>query len=107
MALMLLDSIAHARDDMQARGVLEARNEANNLLLAGVKFLEQNDAILTPEEKETTNNLLNELREATKLDDKDVIHRAIETLNTYTTPLAHRALDNNIQAAMKGKKVSA
>jgi len=105
MALMLLDSIQNAASDVKARGVLEARNEANNLLLSGEKFLQQNEVILSEEEKMVTNALLNELREATKTEDKDVIHRAIETLNTYTTPLAHRALDTNIRAAMAGKKI--
>ncbi len=105
MALMLIDSIQNAESDMKVRGVLEARNEANNLLLSGQKFLQQNDAILSEEEKMVTNALLNELLEATKTEDKDVIHRAIETLNLYTTPLAHRALDSNIRAAMSGKKI--
>ena len=106
MAKMLLDSIAHAQEDMRVRAVLEARNEANNLLLAGDKFLQQNDAILSEEEKNTTKALLTALREATKTEDKDVIHRAIETLNDYTTPLAHRAMDKTIVTAMKGKAVS-
>ena len=105
MALMLIDSIQNAGSDMKVRGVLEARNEANNLLLSGRKFMQQNDSILSEEEKAVTNALLNELLEATKTDDKDVIHRAIETLNQYTTPLAHRALDSNIRAAMAGKKI--
>jgi len=105
MALMLIDSIQNATSDMKVRGVLEARNEANNLLLSGRKFLQQNDTILSEEEKMVTNALLNELLEATKTEDKDVIHRAIETLNQYTTPLAHRALDSNIRAAMSGKKI--
>ena len=106
MAKMLLDSIAHAAEDMRARGILEARNEANNLLQAGDKFLKQNEEIFSAEEVATTNALLTALREATKTEDKDVIHRAIETLNAYTTPLAHRAMDQTIRAAMRGKKVS-
>lgn len=105
MARMLLDSIAHAQEDMRVRGVLEARNEANNLLLAGEKFLQQNDAIFSEAEKATTKALLTALREATKSDDKDVIHAAIETLNNYTTPLAHRAMDKTIGEAMRGKAV--
>jgi molecular chaperone HscA len=106
MALMLLDSIQNAQTDMAARGLLEARNEANNLLLSGDKFLKQNEEILSEEEKATTNALLNALREAAKGSDKDIIHRAIEDLNAYTGPLAHRAMDVTIREAMKGKKVS-
>lgn len=106
MARMLLDSIAHAQEDVRMRGILEARNEANNLLLAGEKFLQQNDQILEEEEKANTKVLLTALREATKTDDKDVIHTAIEALNEYTMPLAHRAMDETIRTAMTGKGIS-
>ncbi len=106
MALMLLDSIAHAKDDMQVRSLLEARNEANNLLLSGQKFLSQNDGILSEEEKSMTRELLESLRLATQTVDKDVIHRAIEELNTYTMPLAHRAMDSVVLSAMQGKSLT-
>ena len=106
MAAMLLDSISHAQEDMQTRGLLEARNEANHLLQAGVKFLKQNDGLLTPEEKKETNALMTALEEASNLSDKDKIQQAIEALNAFTAPLAHRAMDQTIQAAMQGKKVS-
>ncbi|MBX2892390.1 MAG: molecular chaperone DnaK [Saprospiraceae bacterium] len=105
MALMLLDSIQNAQTDMQSRSLLEARNEANNLLLSGDKFLQQHNEILSESEKATTQALLKALREATKGEDKDAIHRAIEELNEYTAPLAHRALDATIRQAMRGKKV--
>ncbi len=106
MALMLLDSIAHAQGDMKIRSLLEARNEANNLLLSGQKFLTQNEAILSVEEKSNTASMLEILRLATETDDKDAIHRAIEELNTYTMPLAHRAMDATVLAAMQGKSLA-
>jgi molecular chaperone HscA len=105
MALMLLDSIRNAQSDMQARGLLEARNEAQNLLLSGEKFLRQNEAILTPEETDRTKALLTALGAATKTEDKDVIHAAIDALNQYTLPLAHRAMDETMRAALRGKKI--
>jgi molecular chaperone HscA len=105
MALMLLDSISNAQQDMQARGLLEARNEANMLLLSGQKFLQQNDGILTAEEKQHTVALLAELRQIATQDDKNAIQAAMDTLNAYTTPLAHRAMDVNIGAAIKGQSV--
>lgn len=105
MALMLLDSIQHAQEDMNARGLLEARNEANNLLLSGEKFLNQNREILTEEETAATRLLLQQLKDATAGNDKDVIHAQIDALNQYTGPLAHRAMDKTIAAAMKGKSV--
>jgi len=104
MARMLLDSIQHAQSDMAARALQEARTEAHMLLLSGDKFLKQNADILSPEEVVHTNDLLNALRAATTGADKDVILSAIETLNTYTAPLAHRAMDYTIYEAMQGKK---
>ena len=105
MAKMLLDSIQNAEADMKVRGLLEARNEANNILQAVDKFLLQNTAILTDEEKEKTISFANALLAATKGEDKDLINKGIEELNDYTSPLAHRAMDVNIAEAMKGKKI--
>jgi Fe-S protein assembly chaperone HscA len=105
MALMLIDSIQNAQSDIAMKGLLEARNEANLLLLSGRKFLEQNKLILSEEEIAHTNALLIALRSASEKDDKDIILAAIDSLNTYTLPLAHRAMDVNIGAALSGKQI--
>lgn len=105
MAKMLLDSITNAKDDMKVRGLLEARNEANNIILSADKFLKQNEKILSEIEKSKTIQLTNNLKEAVKSEDKDLINRRMEELNEYTAPLAHRAMDVNIQEAMAGKKI--
>ncbi|MCS7036887.1 MAG: Fe-S protein assembly chaperone HscA [Saprospiraceae bacterium] len=106
MARLLMDSITHAAEDMRTRALLEARNEAQALLLAGEKFLQQNDLLLTETEKATIRSLLRALQETTQSDDKDRIHAAIQQLNDYTTPLAHRAMEATLQEAMRGKKIS-
>ena len=106
MARMLLDSIQNAQEDMHTRALLEARNEANHLLNASEKFIQQNEAILSEEEIANTRALAQALQEAAHGDDKDLINKAIEDMNTYTSPLAHRAMDKTIGAAMKGKAVS-
>ncbi len=105
MALMLLDSIQNAASDLQIRSLLEARNEANNIVLAADKFVVQNAAILSDDEKTETLKLTAILRGAVAGDNKDAINAAMETLNEYTSPLAHRAMDVNIAEAMKGKKL--
>jgi len=105
MAKMLIDSIQHAEKDMAVRALLEARNEANNILLSSNRFLEQNKNLLSAEEKENVLRLTKELRATTQGQDKDAINVAMENLNTYTAPLAHRAMDVAIADAMKGKKV--
>ncbi len=105
MARMLIDSIQNAGADMAVRSLLEAKNEANNLLNSGEKFIHQNENLLTEKEISKTRKLLAELRQATDGTEKDTIHAAIEKLNKYTTPLAHRAMDVTIGAAMHGKKL--
>lgn len=105
MAMMLIDSIQNAADDLAIRALLEARNEANNIILSADRFLEQNREILNEEEKATTRSLTQALREAVAGSDKDLINQAMEALNTYTAPLAHRAMDVAILDAMKGKQI--
>lgn len=105
MAKMLVDSLQHAEEDMAVRALLEARNEANNILLSAERFLEQNEEVLSDEEKNRTRELAQDLKTATEGEDKDAINAAIEALNEYTAPLAHRAMDIAVAEAMKGKKV--
>jgi len=105
MAKMLIDSIQNAKTDMATRALLEARNEANHIVLSSEKFLQQNEQILTEEEIITTKELTKVLQAAIQGDNKDLINKAIEELNTFTAPLAHRAMDVNIGKAIQGKKI--
>lgn len=102
MARMLLDSIQNAQEDMATRALLEARNEANNIILSAEKFVQQHEAILSREEIETTLALNESLRQAVAGTDKDLINKAMEDLNDFTSPLAHRAMDTAIADAIKG-----
>jgi molecular chaperone HscA len=105
MGKMLLDSIQNAEADMKIRSLLEARNEARNIILSVGKFLQQNDTILSDEEKTRTIALNENVKKSVEGEDKDAINKAMADLNDYTAPLAHRALDVNIGEAMKGRKL--
>ncbi len=105
MGRMLLESIQNAEGDMKIRALLEARNEAQNILLSSEKFLKQNESIISEEEMTQTKALVGALQKSVAGDDKDAINKAMDDLNTYTSPLAHRAMDFNIAEAMKGKKI--
>jgi molecular chaperone HscA len=106
MALMLLDSIQNAASDIETRGILEAVNEAKNIILASKKFLVQHDLILEETEKIQINMHIAKLQKAVDTSHKDQIHSAIKSLNDYTAPIANRALDHAILESMKGKKIS-
>ncbi len=102
MAKMLMDSITNAEADLKIRSLLEARNEANNVVLATQKFLEQNDQILSDDEKNKTRALAESLKASINGEDKDLINKAMADLNDYTTPIAHRAMDVHVADAMRG-----
>lgn len=105
MALMLLDSMKNAEADMAQRVLLEARNEANSVILASAKFIEQNAAIFSELEVKDLKTYIQKLKEAVEGTDKDLINKAMDELNTFSRPLAERAMDHNISEAMKGKKL--
>jgi len=106
MAKMLIESIQHAEEDMAKSGLLVARNEANNIILSAEKFINQNKDILSEEEISTTISLTNKLRAVAKLEDKDGINKAIDELNEYTNPMAHRAMDKTLSEGMRGKRIA-
>ncbi len=117
MGRMLLDSIQNATTDIAQRGLLEAKNEAAHILLSAEKFLRQNDALLSDDEKSETKRLAAVLKIAVENSEepasaeasagkKDAINQAIAALNDFTAPLAHRAMDATILGAMAGQKIA-
>jgi molecular chaperone HscA len=102
---MLMDSITHAKDDMQTRALVEAQTEAQQIIDTTKSFLIKNKSLLSPDEITITQNAIKEVESSMKLPDKDVIHKKIETLNEISRPYAERVMDEAIGAAMKGKKI--
>jgi len=102
---MLLDSITHAREDMQLRAVAEAVTEGTQMLRDTERFLEKNKSLLTPEEITATQKQMSQLKESFNSQDKDLIHTAIEALNACSAPYAQRVMDAAIGEAMKGKNI--
>ncbi|OAV45452.1 Fe-S protein assembly chaperone HscA [Lewinella sp. 4G2] len=105
MAEMLIDSITNAETDVAQRALVEARNEATNVLLSARKFLKQNESWLTEEQVAAITGYNDRLEAAVKGDDKDAINGRLQELNDYTTPLAHEALDRNVAAAIRDEQV--
>jgi molecular chaperone HscA len=105
MGKMLLESIQHAKDDMAEKAILEATNEANSILLASKKFMQQNQKFLTTVELDSISNFAKKLESTIDSRDKDLINTAIENINSYTGPLAQKAMERVISESMKGKKL--
>src|SRR4051794_7033622 len=102
---MLLDSITHAKDDMQRRALVEARTEGEQLLQATEKFLANNSSLITSQEMVATATAMQALQLALTMTDKDLIHTKTEALNEVTKPFAERAMDKAVSEALKGKLI--
>jgi len=104
---MIIASFDHAQDDFRKRQVIEARVEADNILLAVDKgrrgpAWQQ----LTGDEKRRIESLERELREAQQGEDYKTVRAAIDALNEGTMRLAELMMDSAVSDAIKGKTMS-
>jgi molecular chaperone HscA len=102
---MLLDSLQHAKDDIQTRALVEAQTEGKLLIETTQAFLRKNEGFLTATEEEETATAMAHLEGLLTGTDKDAIQRAIETLNDISRPYAERLMDEAVSKAMKGKQI--
>jgi len=102
---MLLDSIAHAKDDVAQRMLIEARTEAEQMAYTADRFLAKNAQFLQEFEILQSRQLLEQLRASLNSGDKDLMLKQVEALNEYTRPFAERVMDVAIATAMKGKQI--
>ena len=103
---MILESFEYAEADIEARLVIESRNEAETVLKATAKgVLDEQYAELSPEEKSAISAAADHLREVIKGEDHHAIREAIERLNQTTMRLAELIMNSAITRALKDKRV--
>jgi molecular chaperone HscA len=102
---MLIDSITHAKSDVEQRMLIEARSEAEQLVYTAERFIDKNGFVLTEPEKSETQNYIATLKEALGSGDKDLILKKADELNEFTRPFAERLMDIAVSQAMKGKSI--
>ncbi|AHJ99164.1 Fe-S protein assembly chaperone HscA [Hymenobacter swuensis] len=102
---MLMDSLTHAREDVAARMVIEARTVAEQMLYQVERFVAKNGQHLTPEEITQTQAGVTTLRAALETKEKDTILKAVDELEELTRPFAERVMNISISQAMAGKKI--
>ena len=102
---MLMDSLTHAKDDIQTRALVEATTEAQQMLDTTERFISKYAEMLTEEEVSLTQQHMQLLRDAMAAKDKDRIQHETELLNDVSRPYAERVMEGALKDAMKGKKV--
>ena len=103
---MLMDSLVHAKEDVSARLLIEARTAAEQLLYQVGNFTRKNREHLTELELTATEAQVERLRTALAATERDPILKAMDELDELTRPYAERVMNISIQQAMAGKKIS-
>jgi Fe-S protein assembly chaperone HscA len=109
---MLLDSFENAEADFAARLVIEARNEAENVIHATEKSLRAPDIDqiereeLAAGERKKIESVLAGLKMVLNSSDRETIQKWTQALNDSTRHLAEVMMNRSVQAALSGKNVN-
>ena len=108
---MLLESFEHAETDVEARFLIEARNEAETVIRATEKSLRNPDLAaaaaddLAPGELAAIESALADLQAVMDSGDRAAIEQKTKVLNDVTRHLAEVMMNRGVRAALAGKSV--
>jgi molecular chaperone DnaK len=88
---MVKDAEAHAEEDQRQRELVDARNQADNLIHATEKSLNEYGEQITADQKQKVETAVENLREAMKGDDKETIETRTRELSEASGELAQAA----------------
>jgi len=102
---MLLASIEHAEEDVQARLLIDNRVEAQRILKATGKQLDSNGDLLSADERQQIEAQMAAVQKAAQGTDHNAIHSEVEKLDQVSADFAKRVMDRGIERALKGHSV--
>ena len=103
---MVRDSFQFATEDIKARQIIEARNEANAIIVATEKALGRAANLIQKKEAESIRQILRQLGEVKEGDDHRVIRAKIAEVEKTTHHLAEVLMDATLKEALESKKLS-
>jgi molecular chaperone DnaK (HSP70) len=101
---MVEDSFTHAEADVNARLLIETRNEADTVLNHVERALSQGSHLADAEELAAITTARDRLREARDGDDRDAIRERTTDLNRATERLAQAMMDHALKGALGSKR---
>ncbi|WP_275286627.1 molecular chaperone DnaK [Halomonas elongata] len=96
---MVQDAEAHADEDKKFEELVALRNQADGMVHAARKTLEEAGDKATDDEKQAIENAASELEEAVKGDDKDDIQAKLDTLTEASGNLAQKMYADQAEEA--------
>jgi molecular chaperone DnaK (HSP70) len=103
---MVEESFAYAEADVEARLLIETRNEADTVLTHVERALRQGGELVLVEERERIRAAVEELRRARAADDRERIRDATTALNRATEHLADVMMDAALKGALGSKRAA-
>ena len=107
MAEMLFDSMKHAKEDMTARLLAEARVEAGRNIHAVKAALAVDGDLLDADERTTIDSAMAKLEAVLGGDDREAINDIAEEMEQATKPFAEKRMDRGIRTALRGVELEA
>lgn len=103
---MIHDSFQFAAEDIKARQLIEARNEAKAIIVATEKALVRGTSLISAKEMEGIRKILQQLGETKEGDDHRLIRTKITEVEKVTHHLAEVLMDATLKEALQSKKLS-
>ena len=105
IAAMLQDSFSTAQQDMQARALVEARVDAQRMVLATRSALQADGDLLSAQARADMDTLIRALEATIGQDDAAAIEAATQALAKGTEAFAAQRMNRGIQQALAGRKL--
>ncbi|MEG1509043.1 MAG: molecular chaperone DnaK [Clostridia bacterium] len=77
----------YAEEDKKRKDIIDAKNEADQMVFATEKFIKESGDKISAEEKKTVEDALEQAKKDIACEDAEVIRKAIETMSTATAPI--------------------
>src|SRR5438094_739605 len=104
---MIEDSFTYAEADVETRMLIEARNEADTVLVHAGRALKQGADLVPADERAAVEAAVAAMRAAGEGDDRDRIHDATTALNRATEHLAEVLMDAALKGALGSRRATA
>lgn len=105
VAQMLQDGFSTAQEDMKARALVEARVDADRMLMATQSALDADGDVLTTQQRDDILALMQALRQAVISEDAAHIEAATQALAKGTEAFAAERMNRGIREALAGKSI--
>ncbi len=102
---MLEEAIDLGEEDLNQRMLIQARNDAEQILAALDKQLREYGRLVSPEERGQIDSLMTGLNTARAGSNRELIAKLVEDLNEVSTPFAQRIMEEAIKMALEKRTV--